>query len=91
MFIKVQWILVEGSSCCNEHLDRHGERDVFLLHVGSNKGKVTLQVVGTAVDTVDSIFNGNTVINKIFSPPLFISYDSRELAVKWGNSIVHIF
>lgn len=90
MLITVQWTLVEGSSC-NEHLDRRGARDTFLLHAGSQGGKVILQDVGTAVDTVDSIFNGNIVINKIFSPPFFISYDSRELAVKWGNSIAHIF
>lgn len=82
---------MEGSSCRHEHLDRCGERDAFLLHAGSDEGKVTLQVIGTAVDTVDSIFNGNTVINKIFSPPFFISYDSRELAAKQGNSIAHIF
>lgn len=91
MLIMVQWILVEGSSCCNEHLDRRGERDAFLLHAGSHGGKATLRAVGPAVDTVDSIFNGNIVINKIFSPPFFISCDSRELAVKWGNSTAHIF
>lgn len=90
MLIMVQWALVEGL-CGNEHLDRHGERDAFLLDAGSDGGKVTLQVVGPAVDTVDNIFNGNTVINKIFSPPFFISYDSRELAVKQGNSIARIF
>lgn len=90
MLITVQWILVEGPSCCHEHLDRHRERDAFLLHADSDGGKVTLQVVGTVVDTVDSFFNGNTVI-KIFSPPFFISGDSRELAVKCGNSNVHIF
>lgn len=28
-------------------------------------------------DTLDSNFNGNTVISKIFSPPVFIAYNSR--------------
>lgn len=90
MLITVQWILVEGPSCCHAHLDRHRERDAFLLHADSDGGKVTLQVFGTVVDAVDSFFNGNTVI-KIFSPPFFISGDSRELAAKCGNSNVHIF
>ena len=61
-----------------------------MLHAGSDGRKVTLQVVGTAVVTVGNIFNRNIVINKIFSPPFFISM-TQVLAVKWGNSIAHIF
>jgi len=44
-----------------------------LLHAGKDEENVTLQVIVTAVDTVDCFLNGNTIINQIFSPPFFIS------------------
>lgn len=31
---------MERSSCCNEHLDRRGEKDAFLLHAGSRGGRL---------------------------------------------------
>lgn len=91
MPIMVQRILGGGSSWCNEHLDRRGERGPLSLHAGSVGGEVTFQAAGTAEDAVDSFSNGNAAINEIFSPPSFISYDSRELALEQGNSVAHIF
>lgn len=45
MLIMVQWILVEGSSCCNEHLGRHGERDAFLPHTGNHAGRLHFELL----------------------------------------------